>query len=173
MGSIQERIRIAIAGCGQWGFNHVRVFSQMSGCDLVAVADMDPERRTAVQENFPGVRVEKDYQNLLRDPAIDAVVVATPASAHYDMVRQAIEHGKQVLCEKPLCENVQKAQHLVRLALARNSILMVGHVFLFNSGIVKFKELADAGEVGRLRHLSAIRTNLGPVRHDVNAAYDM
>ena len=173
MGSARERIHIAIVGCGRWGFNHVRVFSQMSNCVLVAVADVDPERRRAVREHFPGVRVERDYENLLRDPAVDAIVVATPASTHYDIVRHAVEHGKQVLCEKPLCENVQQAQQLVRFSLARNIILMVGHVFLFNAGIVKLKELVDTGEIGTLHHLAAIRTNLGPIRHDVNAAYDL
>jgi predicted dehydrogenase len=122
---------------------------------------------------YPGLRCERDYRPIVNDPNIDAVVVATPVSTHYEIVRESILAGKHVLCEKPLCKNSQQGEELVELARARGRLLMVGHVFLFNAGIAKLKELVDAGELGTLRYLSASRTNLGPIRSDVDAAYDL
>jgi predicted dehydrogenase len=122
---------------------------------------------------FPGVNTTQDYRQVLEDLAVHAVVVVTPTKTHYPIVREALLAGKHVLCEKPLCKNTTEAQELIELARQRNLILMVGHVFLFNPGIVKIKEILDLGELGNLHYLSAVRTNLGPIRADVNAAYDL
>jgi predicted dehydrogenase len=101
------------------------------------------------------------------------VVVATPAATHYEIVRAAIEAGKHVLCEKPLCITLEEGESLVKLAQQQRVVLMVGHVFLFNPGIRKLKEIVAAGGLGRLRYLVARRTNLGPIRTDVNAIWDL
>jgi predicted dehydrogenase len=101
------------------------------------------------------------------------VVISTPVSTHYEIVRESILAGKHVLCEKPLCNDSKQGEELVELARAKGRLLMVGHVFLFNPGIAKLKELVDAGELGTLRYLSASRTNLGPIRSDVDVAYDL
>jgi len=138
-----------------------------------AVADLDEKRLEYVSQMFPGLRCEHDYRRIIGDPDIDAVVVATPISTHYEVVRASILAGKHVLCEKPLCKNSKQGEDLVELARVNERLLMVGHVFLFNPGIVKLKELIDAGELGNVRYLSASRTNLGPIRSDVNAAYDL
>jgi predicted dehydrogenase len=122
---------------------------------------------------YPEIRCERDYRRILSDPAIDAVVVATPVSTHYEVVRESILADKHVLCEKPLCTSVGQAEELVELAQAKGHCLMVGHVFLFNSGIAKLKELIDAGELGKLQYLAASRTNLGPIRSDINATCDL
>jgi len=100
-------------------------------------------------------------------------VIATPTAAHYEGVKRALLAGKHVLCEKPLCETSSQARELAALARKKKLVLMVGHVFLFNGGIIKLKDLIDAGELGRVHYLSAVRTNLGPIRSDVNAAYDL
>jgi predicted dehydrogenase len=109
----------------------------------------------------------------VNDPNIDAVVISTPVSSHYEIVRESILAGKHVLCEKPLCKNSGQGEELVELACANRCLLMVGHVFLFNAGIAKLKELIDAGELGTLRYLLASRTNLGPIRSDVDLAYHL
>ncbi len=126
-----------------------------------------------IRDAFPSIRCEHDYKQILRDPGIEAVVIATPTGTHYPLVRESLLAGKHVLCEKPLCEDTAQARELAVLADERGRILMVGHVFLFNPGIVKAKEIIDAGELGDIRYLSAVRTNLGPIRSDVNAAYDL
>jgi len=164
---------IAVIGCGQWGLNHIRVFSGLKGAHLVEVVDTDPQRLARVEEQFPGVRCRQGYTGILENPQIQAVVVSTPAGQHFSIVKQCLEAGKHVLCEKPLCLHSSEAHTLDELARARGLILMVGHVFLFNSGIVKMKELIREGALGRIYFLAATRTNLGPIRNDVNAAFDL
>ncbi len=160
-------------GCGRWGPNHIRNFSSLPGARVVAAVDPSPEQRARARGIVQGLAVFSDARQVLRDPSVDAVVIATPTATHYALVKAALQAGKHVLCEKPLCENARQARELAALAKKRKLILMVGHVFLFNGGIVKLKELVDAGELGKLHYLSAVRTNLGPIRSDVNAAYDL
>lgn len=166
-------LRIGVIGCGHWGPNHLRVFSQLSGSIVTAVADPDPHRRAAVAAHYPSVAHFADHRDLLGQADVDAVVVAVPTGMHYEVTRLALEAGKHVLCEKPLCTTVSQAEALLSLAREQSLVLMTGHVFLFNSGILKLKELVDAGHAGRLHYLRALRTNLGPVRADVNCVYDL
>lgn len=166
-------MKISVIGCGRWGPNHIRNFNSLEDSAVVAAVDIQPECLSRISRMFPGVRVELDYRKVLDDPSVNAVVIATPTSTHYTVVREALLADKHVLCEKPLCENSKEAQQLIEISDERKLMLMVGHVFLFNSGIIRLKELMDAGELGTIHYLSAIRTNLGPVRTDVNAAVDL
>ncbi len=166
-------IYFAIIGSGYWGPNHIRVFNNPPRSTVSAVADLDLGRLERIRGMYPGVRCEQDYRRVLDDPAITAVVIATPTSTHYPIAREAILAGKHVLCEKPLCETTAQGEDLITLARAQGCLVMVGHIFLFNAGIIKLKELIDAGELGKLHYLTASRTNLGPIRSDVNAAYDL
>ena len=143
------------------------------------VVDLDPGRLEAVRLAHPGVRCEQDAAAVLEDPAIDAVVVATPMRTHYRLVRDALLAGKHVLCEKPLCETAKEAEELVELAADNDRLLMVGHVFLFNPAIEKLKELVDSGELGGLYYLrrsaprarsAATRTPPTTCRHDIRSS---
>ncbi len=166
-------LRIGIIGCGHWGPNHIRVFSQLKDCVVVAISESVEKRLADVCEMFPHVRGHRDYREMLRQAELDAVVVVTPTRTHHAIVSEALAAGKHVLCEKPLCTMGAEGEELVALAAARGLVLMVGHIFLFNAGILKLKELVEADEVGTIRSLTAVRTNLGPVRSDVNAAWDL
>jgi predicted dehydrogenase len=166
-------IELAVIGYGHWGPNHVRIFNGLGDSRVSAVVDLDEERLNSAREAYPGIRCERDYRTILEDPDIDAVVVATPVSSHYAMVRASILAGKHVLCEKPLCKKSAEAEEVLGLAEANGRALMVGHVFLFNPGIMKLKELVDAGELGKIQCLSASRTNLGVFSNDVNVVYDL
>jgi predicted dehydrogenase len=166
-------ISIAVIGCGAWGPNHIRVFGSIPDSQVTAAADTDPERLESMRTLFPDLRLEADPSNVLRDPTIDAVVVATPTSTHHRLICKALEQGKHVLSEKPLAQTCIESEELVELAAAQGVTLMVGHVFLFNAGILKLGEALQTGEVGEPLFLSAVRTNLGPIRSDVNAAYDL
>ena len=166
-------LRLGVIGCGHWGPNHIRVFSQLKGCAVVAIADASEQRLSVVCELFPQVRGFRDHRELLREGGVDAVVVVTPTRTHFTVVTDALNAGKHVLCEKPLCTEPAEGEQLVALARQQKLVLMVGHIFLFNPGILKVKELIDSGEIGTIRSLSAVRTNLGPVRGDVNAAWDL
>jgi predicted dehydrogenase len=166
-------VRLGVIGCGHWGPNHIRVFSTLPESTVVAAADPDEGSLARVAALHPHVRSERDYHALLSDSDIDAVVVATPTGTHAQIVREAIEAGKHVLCEKPLCETAEQGEALAAIARERERVVMVGHVFLFNPGIMRVNELVQAGDLGSLRYLTAVRTNLGPIRNDVNASYDL
>lgn len=166
-------IELAVIGCGHWGPNHVRIFNSLPDSRVGAVVDLDEKRLRSVRAAYPGIRCEQDYRTVLEDPDVDAVVIATPVSSHYEMVRESILAGKHVLCEKPLCKNSGEAEEVLGLAQAKGRALMIGNVFLFNPGIMKLKELVDTGELGKLQYLSASRTNLGVFSTDVNVVYDL
>src|SRR5256885_3550025 len=121
-------LRIAVVGCGRWGPNHIRAFQAIPGSLVVAAVDADAERLERAREQFPGIHCERDYERVLLIPDLDAVLVATPTGTHGALVRKALEKGKHVLCEKPLCENGEEARSLVELARDVKRILMVGHV---------------------------------------------
>jgi predicted dehydrogenase len=166
-------IKVGVIGCGHWGPNHIRVFNSLPDSSVGAAVDLDEKRLKAVREMYPEIRCERDYRRILEDPSYDAVVVATPVSSHYEIVRESILAGKHVLCEKPLCRNSEQAREIGGLAVAKDRTLMVGHVFLFNPGIMKLKELVDTAELGELQYLSASRANLGAFCSDINVVHDL
>ena len=169
----ERKLRLGVVGCGRWGPNHIRVFSEHNRSCVPACADPDPTKLQGLKKRFPGIRALTDYHDLLCDDTIDAIVVATPTNTHYEIACEALVAGKHVLVEKPVCATVEEGLELVKLADATGLVLMVGHTFLFNNGIMKLRDLIVSGELGRLHYLDATRTNLGPIRGDVNALYDL
>jgi len=166
-------IRIGVIGCGHWGPNHVRNFHRLPGVEVAAVADRDRSRLAAMREAFPSLRLEEEASAIIDSKAIDAVVIATPTATHYPLTKAAIAAGKHVLCEKPLCFDHFQAEELNAAARAQGVILMVGYTFLFNAGIAALRTLIRQGQLGKVYYISAVRTNLGPIRSDVNAVYDL
>jgi predicted dehydrogenase len=145
----------------------------VEGCEVARVCDSAEPRLALARRQFPGIKTTRDPQSITAADDIDAVVVATPVQSHYPLVRQALEAGKDVLCEKPLALTSAEARALCRIARKRRRILMVGHVFLYNPGTLHLKEAIDRGELGRIYYMDAVRTNLGPVRSDVGVVYDL
>ncbi len=173
MGADERKWRVAVIGCGAWGPNHVRNFSALPNVEVVGVADLRAERLARIKAQSPGVPLFQDAAEMMAKARPDAVVVATPTMTHYDVVKSALLAGRHVLCEKPLCLTGAEADELVKIAADGNLRLMVGHVFLFNPGILRLRELIRTGHLGRLYYLFARRTNLGPIRSDVNAVLDL
>ena len=173
-----DRLNVAVIGTGGMGTNHVRGLTERGERDnvrVVRVCDLYRRRlNNAVEiiEGAPGSGT-MEYREVLDDPEVDAVVIATPTCTHYALAKQALEAGKHVLCEKPLTERAGEAEELIAIAGKQKLVLMVGHVFLFNNGIMKLRELISEGALGRVQYLDAVRTNLGPVRGDVNALVDL
>lgn len=164
---------MGIIGCGHWGPNHIRVFEESDRAQVVACADLSSARLQRIATRFPHMETTTCSDDILHDPRIDAVVIATPTATHHALATSALRAGKHVLVEKPLCTTSAQAAELSALAAEVRRVLMVGHVFVFNGGILKLKELIGGGELGRIHYLDAVRTNLGPVRGDVNALYDL
>jgi predicted dehydrogenase len=166
-------IGIGIVGAGHWGPNLIRNLHNRVSSEVVWVADRDPKRLEQVKSRFPGMQTTADFAQLIADPRVQAVVIATPTSTHHELTRAALLAGKDVLVEKPITSNAAQGQELVTLAAERGRVLMVGHVFLFNGGVRRVKKYIEDGELGRVYYLSMQRTNLGPIRVDVNAAWDL
>lgn len=166
-------VSVGVIGCGHWGPNHIRVFSQIPKVKVRMCADPDAVRLASVQAQFPEVRTTLDPRDVIAHPEIDAVCIATPTATHADLVRQALAAGKHVLCEKPLSLKSEECLELKRIADAHNKVLAVGHIFLFHEGIRKIKEYIVSGELGHVYYAHSQRTNLGPFRYDVNALWDL
>ncbi|MBN2562057.1 MAG: Gfo/Idh/MocA family oxidoreductase [Phycisphaerae bacterium] len=165
--------RIAVIGLGRWGPNHIRNFHSLKGCAVVAAADPQEKARARVKALYPDVACVSECEEVLRRDDVDAVVVASPTATHFAVVKATLEAGKHVLCEKPLTNVSRDAWELVSLAESRGLILMVGHVFLFNPGIAYLSQAVREGVPGPVYYMNAVRTNLGPFRSDVNAAWDL
>ncbi len=166
-------IHVGVIGCGHWGPNHIRIFSHSPNSQVLMCADLNQERLKSIKTLFPHIQTTTDYKEILKNPQIMAVCISSPTNTHFALTQEALEHDKHVLCEKPLALTSQECQKLKDLAMQKKKILMVGHVFVFNLGIVKLKEYIQSGELGRIYYAHSERTNLGPFRYDVNALWDL
>ncbi|MBF0384950.1 MAG: Gfo/Idh/MocA family oxidoreductase [Candidatus Omnitrophica bacterium] len=166
-------IKIGIIGCGHWGPNHIRIFSQLTNSQAAMCADISEERLNRIKQSFPGIRTACDYKQILDDKDIDAVCIASPTDTHFKISKEALLKNKHVLCEKPLALKPEECRELKDLAQKQNLTLMVGHVFIFNPGIVSLKQYIKSGELGTIHYAHSTRTNLGPFRYDVNALWDL
>lgn len=166
-------VNVAVVGLGYWGPNLARAFASTSGARLHTLCDSNGARLVAVARDYPGVRTTTDYGAVLAAPDVDAVVLATPAATHFKLAFAALQAGKHVLVEKPMAQSAAECRALIEQAEARRRVLMVGHVFLYNAAVRKIKELIDSGALGRLYYIYAQRLNLGIIRQDVNALWNL
>jgi predicted dehydrogenase len=137
------------------------------------VAEPDDRRRLQIADLYPDVHAVADASLVMDSDAIDAVAIATPTRTHYPLVREALLANKHVLVEKPLTDDLAAAIELEKLAEERGRVLLVGHVFLYNRGVEAVKQYIDEGHLGQPYYISMVRTNLGPIRNDVNASWDL
>ena len=166
-------IRLGVIGYGYWGPNLLRNFAECEGVTLHACAEILADRRALAQQRHPGILVTADPAAVLTDPAIDAVVIATPVASHHELAKTALAHGKHVLVEKPMTDRVAEAEELVELARRNGCVLMVDHTFVYTGAVQRMKAILDAGELGELHYLDAVRVNLGLFRHDVDVLWDL
>jgi predicted dehydrogenase len=166
-------VGIGVVGCGYWGPNLIRNFFETPGCRVERICDASPDRLAAMQRRYPSVRLSLQFEELLTDPAVDAVVIATPVHTHGPLVKRALEAGKHVLVEKPMTLSVEESEELVALAARLDRTLMVDHTFVYTGAIRRIKELLDTGELGRLYYYDSVRVNLGIVQHDVSVVRDL
>ena len=157
---------VAVVGAGYWGKNLVRNFHGLNA--LGAICDSDSERLDSFKQQYPAAKMFHAYSDVLRDPGIRAVAIATPAEAHADAVREALLAGKDVFVEKPLCLSVEEGHELVGLAKKQDRILMVGHLLWYHPAVLKLKDLIATGELGRIQYIYSNRLNLGKIRREEN-----
>ena len=166
-------IKLGVIGCGHWGPNFVRNFSQIKGTRVRYACDLNPNRLARIKNLYPEIKTTRNYHAILNDRDVDAVVIATPAKTHYKLAKQTLLNNKHLLIEKPIAMNIRNAKDLVDIAKAKRKILMVGHTFKFNPGINKLKWLIKTNALGRVHYIYSRRTNLGPLRRDINAMWDL
>jgi predicted dehydrogenase len=163
-----------VVGLGYWGPNIARNFSAIPGCELVWGCDEDPAARERFAALIAGVPVTEDLDQVLADPAVDAVALSTPVPTHSQLAARVLEAGKHCFVEKPLAQSVAEAERVVQAAHAADRILMVGHLLEYHPGVQKLKELADSGELGeRIFYIYGNRLNLGKLRADENALWSL
>jgi len=166
-------IRVGVAGLGYWGPNLARNFAGLPGCELTWCCDASAAARERLAATFPHARFKADLDDLLGDPELDAVVLATPVPTHGALAARVLRGGKHCFVEKPLAQSVADAELAVAAADETGRILMVGHLLQYHPGIAKLKEIADSGELGDIHYIYSNRLNLGQIRADENALWSL
>jgi predicted dehydrogenase len=163
---------LAQFGCGYWGPNLLRNFSSLPNCKIKYAVDSSPERRAFVEANFPKTQAIDSVEQALSDPAINGIIIATPARTHFELARDTLLAGKHVFVEKPLATSVAEVDELGRLADERGLLVMAGHTFVYNAAVRYVKKLLDSGELGEIRYIYSQRLNLGRIRSDIDALWN-
>jgi predicted dehydrogenase len=166
-------IRVGVAGLGYWGPNLARNFASLPGCELTWCCDASEAARERHARAFPGTRFTGELGDLLDDPDLDAVVLATPVPTHAELSVRVLEAGKHCFVEKPLAQSVADAERAVAAAERSERILMVGHLLQYHPGLARLKALVDEGHLGQVRYIYGNRLNLGKLRADENALWSL
>jgi predicted dehydrogenase len=166
-------LNIGLIGWGYWGPKLARNLAALPGVQIRAICDHNAANLRHASGEYPGVRVTQDDADLIDDPAVDAVVIATPAASHFDLARRALMAGKPVLVEKPLAISSEQAAQLIDTAARHRQVLMVDHTYAYADPVRQIKTLIETGQMGRLHYYDSTRANLGTFRPDVNVLWDL
>ncbi len=166
-------ISIGLIGYGYWGPNLARNFHQNPFIELAAISDYSAERRQLASRLYPTIKILKDAKDIIDDPSIDIVAIATPVSTHFDLAKRALNAGKHVWLEKPMTETVAQGEELIELAVRKGLKLQVDHTFVYTGAVRKIHSLIDAGEIGDLIYYDSTRVNLGLFQQDVDVIWDL
>lgn len=164
---------VAVIGCGYWGSNLIRNFSQIEAANMYYVCDTQKSKVESIQKMYPTVKATMNFEDVIKRRDIDAVVIATPVASHSKLAKEALLYNKHVLVEKPMTASVREAEDLIRTAEEKNRILMVDHTFEYAQAIIKIKEIIESGEIGNIYYARAEWLNLGILQPDVNVIWDL
>lgn len=166
-------INVGVIGCGYWGPNLIRNFNQLSEVNMSKCCDLDSKRLNHIKALYPNIVPITNYSEVLKDPEIGAVAIATPVHTHFKIAKEALLHDKHIFVEKPITTNSEQAEELIELASKRGKILMVGHTFEYTPAVNKVKELISQGEIGEVYYINSTRVNLGLFQTDINVIWDL
>ena len=164
-------IPIGVLGCGNWGKNLIRNFAQLQS--MLTLCDLTPGRAAELASQYANATTEENAENLLTNPQIHAVVIATPSTTHYALAKQALLNGKHVYIEKPLATQVDQVQELQALANAKGGVLMVGHLLLYHPAVNRLRQIIQAGDLGEIRSICSERMNFNAARPDSSVLWDL
>ncbi len=171
--SDQPAVRVGVVGLGYWGPNLARNFAAIPGCELAWLCDASADARGKLERSFPAARSTPDLADLLSDPSLDAIVLATPVPTHAELAIAVAEAGKHCFVEKPLATTAADAERAVDAAQQAGTILMVGHLLEYHPAVTRLKQLVDSDELGQLYYIYGNRLNLGKLRADENALWSL
>ena len=166
-------MNVGIVGFGYWGRNLVRNFNSLDICEVAYVCEKDTISAEKCIKLYPNINVVSDYDLLLRDDTVHAIIIATPVDTHYHLTKAALNKGKHVLVEKPLTSSFEQAKELMELAAVSKLLLMVDHTFLYTGAVRYLKAQSDNGVFGNINYIDSTRINLGLFQHDVNVLWDL
>ena len=166
-------INVAVIGCGYWGPNLIRNFNTLPECRVKAVCDLDKDRLAHIKGLYHDVETTTEFDQVVKDPAIDAIAVAVPVRYHFEMSKAILEAGKHVFIEKPMATSTKECKELLELSLERNLTLMLGHTFIYSPPVRRIKKIIDSGDIGEIQYISSRRLNLGLFQSDINVAWDL
>lgn len=170
---IHPEIKVGVIGYGYWGPNMVRTFAAHERSVVTVVADRDPKKLDDLNKLYPAIEPTQEAEQLVKSEDVDAVVIATPVSSHYELAKEALLAGKDVLVEKPMTRTSRQAEELIEIAEAHDRVLMVDHTFVYTGAVRKMRELVRSGELGELYYFDSERINLGLLQQDVNVLWDL
>jgi predicted dehydrogenase len=170
---MEKVLNIGVVGCGYWGPNLIRNFSSLPQCRVKQACDINEERLTYIKNRYPLIATTKEYENLLRDSELDAIVLATPVHLHHEFAKKSLLAGKHTFIEKPMAASAEKCAELIALATKKNLTLMVGQTFIYSVPVCRIKEIVDSGDIGEIQYISSRRLNLGLFQKDINVAWDL
>ncbi len=170
---MSENISVGVVGCGYWGPNLIRNFDRLTGARVAAICDLTKERLEHVANLYSDAIPYTDFDKMLAEADLDAVVVATPVKTHHSLAKAALMAGKHTLVEKPMASSTAECDELISLAEARGLTLMVGNTFLYSEPIHRIKEIIEMGDIGEVLYINSQRLNLGLFQKDINVAWDL
>jgi predicted dehydrogenase len=168
-----NKISVGVIGCGYFGPNYIRIAHELINCNMNYCADIKNDKLKKTKKLYPAIKTTLDYNNILNDSLVDAVIIATNPSTHYKIVKDALNKKKHVLVEKPLTLSSKECLKLKKLAQKNKKILMVAHTYDYNSALRSVKALLRKKNLGELIYVNFLRKGLGPIRGDINAMWDL
>jgi predicted dehydrogenase len=166
-------LKVGVIGCGYWGPNLIRNFSQSPGSDVVMCSDLSEDRLKHMKKLYPQLEITTDYKQILSREDVDAVVIATPPETHHALTMEAFAAGKHVFAEKPLAANSEQSAEMVARANELGLTLMTGHTFVYTAAVNKIKNIIASGELGEIYYISSERVNLGLLQENINVVWDL
>lgn len=166
-------LRMAQIGVGYWGPNLLRNLMSNARCQLKTVIDLSQDRCDYVRRMYPSVQVNSVVESAFNDPQVDAIIISTPVSTHYELAKRALNAGKHILVEKPMATTVDEITDIGRLASRSSLVAMAGHTFLYNPAVRHVKSMIDSGDIGEVRYIYSQRLNLGRIRTDVDVLWNL
>lgn len=168
-----RKANIALIGCGYWGARIIETCIGMEEVAVIKLFDISPVRKSVIQKLYPDIHFYNSLEEIIQDKTIDAVIIATELSSHYEISKQLLSAKKPVLCEKPLAFTARQCQKLGRISAKNATTLMVGHTYLYNYSILQTKQILDDKSIGTIKQLHFQRCNFGPIRNDTDVVYDL